>query len=430
MMAEIDLKHSTQDRLVSGRSPWSHASQAPNSQRLTESLKVDALVVGSGITGALMGQHLAARGLRVAIVDRETPGLGSTVASTAMLQWETDRTLSELEQLYGFERAVGIYRRSAASVAGLAKLIAELNIPCQLRPRQSLFLAGNQEGARDLANEAALRRRAGLPSVYLEHCDLFTQYELDRDAGIRSRGAAEADPLLLTTGLLRSAAEKGAILLNVSVKTLNCEGGRVFAGTEDGHEIEAKTAVLATGYTLPAIEMPKLHRASSSWAIATVPQEPASLWRDQCLIWEDSHPYLYVRTTADGRIIAGGEDDPTTDPSARDEKLPQKAGIIREKLKRLWPKADTRIAYAWCGTFGETSDGLPLIGPVPSMPDVYAAYGYGGNGITFSYLATQVIGAMIGGHYREWFDDFALDRDAPRFADPADWQPGRPAPFN
>ncbi len=412
-MAEIDLAESSQNRLKSGTSPWSHAGTKPNYQPLQDNLKVDAMVIGGGITGALMGQHLAERGLSVVIVDRETPGLGSTSVSTAMLQWEIDRTLSELERAHGFERAAGIYRRSAASVAGLSKLIVAHRIACNLLPRQSLFLANNQEGAGDLRREVELRRRAGLPSRYLEHCDLFTEFELDRDGGILSRGSAEADPLLLTWALLDIAVKQGARLIGASVTKLHSEGGQVSAETDGAFVIEAKTAVLATGYAMPEIDMPKQHRMTSSWALATIPQDPAALWRDQVLIWEDSHPYLYMRTTPDGRIIAGGEDDDTVDPAARDAKLAEKIMTIREKMKRLWSNADTRVATAWCGTFGETSDGLPLIGPVPSMPQVYAAYGYGGNGITFSYLATQVIGAMIGGGYRDWFDDFALDRDAP-----------------
>jgi glycine/D-amino acid oxidase-like deaminating enzyme len=412
-MAEIDLQDSSHDRLMSGRSLWGRPGVIPGYQPLEENLKVDALVIGGGITGALVGQLLAERNLSVAIVDREEPGLGSTAASTAMLQWEIDRTLSELEQLYGFERAVGMYRRSAAAVAGLSKLIAAHRIPCDFRPRQSLFLTSNHEGARDLLTEVELRRRAGLPSTYLEHCDLFTEFELDRDAGILSRGSAEADPLLLTRGLLDIALHHGAHLLSASVERLHSEGGRVTAETDRSFVIEAKAAVLATGYTLPGIEMPKLHRPTSSWALATLPQDPATLWRDQALIWEDSNPYLYMRTTPDGRIVAGGEDDDTIDPVIRDGKLPQKVMAIREKMKRLWPKADTRVANAWCGTFGETADGLPLIGPVPSLPHVYGAYGYGGNGITFSYLAAQMIGAMIAGGYREWFDDFAMDRDVP-----------------
>jgi glycine/D-amino acid oxidase-like deaminating enzyme len=86
---------------------------------------------------------------------------------------------------------------------------------------------------------------------------------------------------------------------------------------------------------------------------------------------------------------------------------------IREKMKLIWPQADTSVVSSWCGTFGETVDGLPLIEAVPSLPHVYGAYGYGGNGITFSYLATQMIGAMMSVGYRDWFDDFAMDRDGP-----------------
>ena len=59
-------------------------------------------------------------------------------------------------------------------------------------------------------------------------------------------------------------------------------------------------------------------------------------------------------------------------------------------------------------------DGLPLIGRVPGYPGIHAAYGYGGNGITFSYLAAQVIGELIAGRDRPWFDDFAIDRDRPK----------------
>ncbi len=330
-----------------------------------------------------------------------------------MLQWEIDRTLGELEALYGFERAAGIYRRSGACVAGLAKLIAAHGITCGFQPRNTLYLANNHEGARELMEERQLRRRAGLPGHYLEHPDLLTQYEFDRDAAILSPGSAEADPLLLTWALLRIAFSRGARLINASVTRLHSEGGHVTAETNGAHVIEARHVVLATGYSMPGLDMPKLHRTSSSWALATLPQKPDDLWRDGMLLWEDSHPYLYVRTTTDNRIIAGGEDDDTTDPEERDRKLPGKVMAIREKLKRLWPKADTRVEHAWCGTFGETADGLPLIGPVPGMAGVYAAYGYGGNGITFSYLAAQMIGAMLAGMYRDWFEDFALDRDAP-----------------
>ncbi|BBB97234.1 nucleoside-diphosphate-sugar epimerase [Bradyrhizobium elkanii USDA 61] len=70
------------------------------------------LIIGAGITGALMAERLTRQGRQVVIIDRELPSLGSTVASTAMLLWEIDRPLFELAQLYGFEKAVRCYRAS------------------------------------------------------------------------------------------------------------------------------------------------------------------------------------------------------------------------------------------------------------------------------------------------------------------------------
>jgi glycine/D-amino acid oxidase-like deaminating enzyme len=48
---------------------------------------------------------------------------------------------------------------------------------------------------------------------------------------------------------------------------------------------------------------------------------------------------------------------------------------------------------------------------VPGQKGVYAAYGYGGNGITFSYLAAHLIGDLLAGKSSVLLRDFALDRD-------------------
>jgi glycine/D-amino acid oxidase-like deaminating enzyme len=54
-----------------------------------------------------------------------------------------------------------------------------------------------------------------------------------------------------------------------------------------------------------------------------------------------------------------------------------------------------------------------LIGVIPGVRNVFAAYGYGGNGITFSYLAAELIGALIAGQTSPLLDDLAIDRDNP-----------------
>ena len=83
---------------------------------------------------------------------------------------------------------------------------------------------------------------------------------------------------------------------------------------------------------------------------------------------------------------------------------------MTERLAELWPIADPASEFRWAGTFDTTRDGLPLIGPVAGAKGVYAAYGYGGNGITFSFLAAQLLGDLIAGSAPALLNDFAIDR--------------------
>jgi glycine/D-amino acid oxidase-like deaminating enzyme len=217
--------------------------------------------------------------------------------------------------------------------------------------------------------------------------------------------------LRLSHALLRVAAERGAMLFDAEAVDYGSGGNTVNVTLDNGRTIEANHVVLATGYVLPGIVKSDLHKTASSWVLATPSLPPDHLWRDGALIWEASETYLYARTTVDNRIVIGGEDDDQiVDPEARDALMPQKAETLLKKLHLLWPRADAVAEFVWSGAFGTTTDGLPLIGTVPGHPNVFAAYGYGGNGITFSYLASRMIGRLIEGQRLPWFDYFAIDR--------------------
>ena len=177
-------------------------------------------------------------------------------------------------------------------------------------------------------------------------------------------------------------------------------------GTDTGHEVRAKHAVFATGYELVDLVRPSGYKVISTWAMATEPQ-PDRLWPSRCLIWEAADPYLYLRTTRDGRIIVGGEDEEFADAEKRDALIEKKIAAIGAKLGRLLPGVDTRPAFAWAGSFGESSTGLPAIGRIPGAERCFAVLGFGGNGITFSAVAAQLIQRDLAG---------LPDRDADLFA--------------
>jgi FAD dependent oxidoreductase len=129
-----DPEHADHSDLRSPQWPW--ASDSPPEGRVPRhNFSCDILIVGAGITGALIAERLTRRDLDVVVVDRQQPGRGSTAASTAMLLWEIDRPLAELADLYSYEKAARCYQASFQAVTGLKQLVAQLGVECLMRPR-------------------------------------------------------------------------------------------------------------------------------------------------------------------------------------------------------------------------------------------------------------------------------------------------------
>lgn len=149
--------------------------------------------------------------------------------------------------------------------------------------------------------------------------------------------------------------------------------------------------------------------------LATLPKRPAALrntyalvsepffaatsppWPDRARIWETAHPYLYMRTTDDGRVLLGGEDDRFRNPIARDRRIERKSKRLIEKVGDLLPHVALEVADSWAGTFGETADALPRIGPVHGRPNLFVAACYGRKGITLSMLAADMLESRVRG---------------------------------
>ena len=364
---------------------------------LTADLSCDVLVVGAGISGALLAEALTEAGLGVIVADRRSPLAGSTSASTALLQHELDTPLLALRRLVGKKAADSVWRRSRLVVDALRERTARLGIEAELQGRDALYLAGNVLDARGLADEAKARRSIGLEVELLGRRELLARYGIRRSAGLLGFGDCVADPRKLAAGYLRVAIARGArVFAPVDVVHVQEPSRGVVATTSQGRRIAARHAVFATGYEVVQGIAAKGHSIQSTWVIATRPQR-RSLWPTECMIWEASDPYLYLRTTSDGRVLCGGGDEPFSDAEARDALSPRKFKLLERALSTMFPDLDARPDSAWAGSFGSSDRGTPIIGRVPGKKRVYAVLGCGGNGITFSMLAAQLLRSAIQG---------------------------------
>jgi len=370
---------------------------ATSAQPLTAGVRTDVLIIGAGITGALVAEAMTARGMSTMIVDRRAPAQGSTAASTALLQFEIDTPMTVLSEKIGLERTARAWRRSYQSVANLGSLIARLEIACGFVPRSALYLAGNVLDPGQLAAECELRRSIGLPTQYLGQSEVRAVGAAQAPAALYSQGSAEVNPVQLTTGLLSRAVQRGCRLHSpVQIAEIDPRDMSVHLATDDGVEIVARHVVFATGYELVHGVPLQGHKMTSTWVFATKCQ-PDALWANRELIWEAADPYLYIRTTTDGRVIVGGEDEDIDDETKRDALIGVKIEALQSKAKQLLPALDLTAEFRWAGTFGESDNGLPTIGAVPEMPNCYAVLGYGGNGITFAMMAAEILAAELAG---------------------------------
>jgi glycine/D-amino acid oxidase-like deaminating enzyme len=176
------------------------------------------------------------------------------------------------------------------------------------------------------------------------------------------------------------------------VTGLSCGRHGVRLRTESGFDINARHVVCALGYESAQFLPRQVMKINSTYALATQPWSKEQRWKVEVRIWETARPYFYLRTTAEGRILAGGADEPFKDEKKRDALLERKEKFLLAQCATLFPHLEGLTAdFSWCGSFAETEDGLPYVGEYPGMKGLSFALGYGGNGTTFSQIAAEMI---------------------------------------
>ena len=364
---------------------------------LQQDLHCEVLVVGGGISGALIANELCAHGHDVAVIEQRDVGWGSTAASTALLQYEIDTHMIDLARQYGENAAVMAYQACADAIPALRAVAGAFSgVDCQRM--QSLYYASKRGHHAVLHEEFLLRQRHGFDVRWLEADEVQDAFGIRAPGAILSALAARVDPYRLAYRLLMRLQKRGCGVYDRTVlDTLSPTSRGVTARTPEGVQIHCRHVVMAAGYASQRWLKPSVARNRSSYAFITDPIDPDQLGPlAQTMLWESARPYLYLRATGDHRLLVGGEDDAIDIPARRDRRVQAKAGTLLKQVAKLFPHLPLQPAFSWAGTFAETKDGLPFFGAHPQWgPRVLFAMAYGGNGITYSMIGAGVLRAQI-----------------------------------
>lgn len=371
----------------------------------------DVAVIGGGITGALVAYRLARENVATIVLDKRDIGTGSTAASTAMLMYAADTDLRELIPKIGEAAAVRSYRVGLEAISKLEQLVQSLYDDCGFERKKSLYLASKKTHLARLRQEYEIRRRHGFDVEFLDDKRIEANFPFAAPGALLSAGDAQVDAYRLTHALLKEASKLGARVYDrTPVAQIDPGKDSVSLTTERGAVVSARRIVFATGYESQQYLKRKLGSLQSTYAIVTEPVEPFPSWHEHCLIWETARPYFYLRSTGENRIIAGGEDLPFATTHKQDAVREKKCEKVRTWVANLFPDSEIESAFCWAGTFGCSHDGLAYIGQTPEQSHAYFAMGYGGNGITLSMVAADLIVDHYLGRPNPDSELFRLDR--------------------
>jgi glycine/D-amino acid oxidase-like deaminating enzyme/nitrite reductase/ring-hydroxylating ferredoxin subunit len=375
----------------------------PSFPGLSGDLVVDTLIIGGGITGVTTAHLLAAAGVKVALVERESLAVRDTGHTTAHLTYMTDTRLSHLAATNSPAAARIAWEAGAAAMGFIRRTVESLAIDCAFSIIPGYLAADRgsllEHESSILQQEAELARKLGFEVTYLEQDPVYSL------PGIRFPGQMKFQPRSYLAAVLSEAVHKGA-LVHEDTEVTSFRDGHVIA---NGHRISYNHVIIATHVpmqgesgTLGAALFQTKLALYSTYAIAA--KSPHG--RLEEMIWSDTaDPFNYLRIDhhEDGDIaILGGEDhktgncDDTTDCFDR----------LNERIMEIIP--DALVTHRWSGQVVETMDGLPFIGQTRERQ--FIATGFSGNGMTFGTVAAMMARDAVLGIENPWTDTFTPSR--------------------
>lgn len=377
---------------------------------LKQSVSSEVLIIGAGITGALVAHKLVAEGKRALIVDKRDICNGSTAASTSMLQYEIDVSLQGLIDQIGLTPAVSSYQNCENAIKELKKIIDQIKSDCGFKYQKSIYFSSSKKDVSFLEKEFEARKEHGFKVKWLTKENL-EKMGLKAYAAIESSAGATMDVYKCAYDLLKFLSGKGlGIYDRTEIDDIRTRNNKTVARTTDGFTIEVDAIVHCTGYESTKTVKRDIVKLKSTFAVASEAFTTIPGAFKNAMYWNTDSPYLYFRSTDDGRIMMGGGDGDFKNAKHRDALLPKKERELAKAFKKCFPDIPFVVDYSWAGTFGETKDGLPYFGKEDPNGKEHYVLGFGGNGITFSVMGREAVIHSLNNTPHPYLEYYKFDR--------------------
>ena len=365
---------------------------------------VDVAIIGSGFTGLATALNLAQEhGVRAVVLEANHTAWGCTSRNGGQGQNASGRLYrSQWIQRWGLETAKRLDAEIRGGFEYWKSMVA--GIDCDAQPGGHLYTAHRAKKMAFLENEARVMKEVfGYDTRMLSRAELHEHYVRDMEAAgaLLEPDGVGVHPLKLAFGYIRKARALG-VKIHPASPVLGWEtiNGVHHLRTPGGVVRARRVGVATGGYTPQGLHpslsnkiMPILSNSMVTRPLTAQEREEAGL-KTTTFITDTRTLRFYYRLLPDGSMQIGSRSSVT----GSDARNPRHLQLLKEGLYRKFPRLrDIPIAYSWWGWVDVSHDMMPRIAQPDPTQQIYYAFGYGGNGVSFSSHAGRRLAERIVG---------------------------------
>lgn len=377
---------------------------------LTEDIDADVIIVGGGVTGAILGYYFTKNNINTVILEKSRIAHGSTSITTSLLQYELDSNAMDLKSYTSMDNIIRSYELGIKALDEIEEFINEYGNTCDFKRVDSFLYTAKDIEKKEIEEEYKVRKENGLTVEFIDKDN--NPFSFDVKAGVLSKGGgAQFDPYRFTHALLKVSYEKGLrVYENTEVVDVKYSENGVTVETTYGHKVKGRIVIVATGYNTGLFTKRAFGIKTTTFNVVTRPINNIEDIYKEVIVRDNEDPYNYLRTTSYNRIIIGGEDINFLPDIFNEELCNKNYGKLEQRLKNLFPNLNIEIEYRYCGAFASTQDNLGFLGKDPNNSKLWYCLGYGANGILFAVLGGIMLSKLYLGEVHEDLHLFKVGR--------------------
>lgn len=380
---------------------WLKDGLSSSVSKLEDDIDCDVCIVGAGLTGIMTAYRLCESGLKVVIIDKETPMHLTSGNTTAKFTFQHHLIYSEILKRYDSNLAELYYEAQLEGLNYVRSLIDKHNISCDLKETSAIIYAENDEQFEEILNEKSAYEQLNIPHEIISDLPL----NLKGSGGLKVDAQFELNPVKFSDFLITYISNNTvSVFKNTEAISLEEEDDYLKVVTGEQKIIKSKKVVIATGYPFfdgNGYYFTRLE-AQRSYLMAFPIKEVVE---DQYMLISNASKAISIRfSDTDGikYLLVGGQGHKVGQADSEIQSYKQIADFADAQFKVSNP------SYKWSAQDYKSVDHIPYIGKLTSKHEnMFVATGFNKWGMSNGSFASLLISDLILGNkskYEGLFD--------------------------